>query len=76
MKTASLFARLGVPFLIALPIMALLIWSLVGREIRFLESTARAVARRSPDSLGPIEGAPVPAEIAPTIGHGLGSTRW
>ena len=59
--------RTLLPFLIALPIMGLLIWSLVGREIRFLESTARAVARRSPDSLGPIEGAPVPAEIEPLV---------
>ena len=55
------------PFVLALPLMGFLIWRLVGREVRFLEATARAVAQRSPESLEPIEGEAVPEEIAPLV---------
>ncbi len=55
------------PFVLALPLMGFLIWRLVGREVRFLEATARAVARRSPESLEPIEGEAVPEEIQPLV---------
>jgi two-component system OmpR family sensor kinase len=55
------------PYLIALPLMGFLIWRLVGHEVRFLESTARAVAKRSPRSLEPIGGRPVPEEIQPLV---------
>ncbi len=41
--------RTLIPFLVALPLMGWLVWRLVGREVRFLESTARAVSKRSPD---------------------------
>ncbi len=44
--------RMLIPFLVALPLMGLLIWRLVGRELRFLESTAQAVARRTPGFTG------------------------
>jgi two-component system OmpR family sensor kinase len=60
--------RTLIPFVVALPLMGWLIWRLVGREVRFLESTARAVAKRSPESLEPIEVSPVPEEIQPLIG--------
>ena len=59
--------RTLLPFVLVLPLMGVLIWRLVGREVRFLESTARAVARRSPESLDPIEGASVPPEIRPLV---------
>lgn len=59
--------RTLIPFLVALPLMGLLIWRLVGREVRFLEATAQAVARRSPESLAPIEGGDVPEEIRPLV---------
>ena len=55
------------PFVLALPLMGFLIWKLVGQEVRFLETTARAVARRSPESLEPIEGEAVPEEIRPLV---------
>ncbi len=55
------------PFLVALPLMGLLIWRLVGHEVRFLETTAKAVARRSPQSLEPIGGAVVPEEVQPLV---------
>jgi len=59
--------RTLVPYLIALPLMGLLIWRLVGHEVRFLESAARAVAKRSPRSLEPIEGRAVPDEVQPLV---------
>jgi two-component system OmpR family sensor kinase len=55
------------PFLLALPLMGVLIWRLVGREVRFLQSTAQAVARRTPESLDPIEDASVPEEVQPLV---------
>ena len=55
------------PFLLALPLMGFLIWRLVGQEVRFLQSTARAVARRTPESLEPIEDATVPEEVQPLV---------
>jgi len=59
--------RTLLPFLVALPLIGLLIWRLVGHEIRFLESTARAVAKRNPGSLEPIGGAVVPDEVQPLV---------
>ncbi len=60
--------RTLMPFLVALPLMGFLIWRLVGQEVRFLESTAHAVAKRSPESLEPIGGERVPEEIQPLVG--------
>jgi two-component system OmpR family sensor kinase len=59
--------RTLLPYLVALPLMGFLIWRLVGHEIRFLESTARAVAKRSPRSLEPIGGSIVPEEVQPLV---------
>ncbi len=59
--------RTLVPFLVALPLIGLLIWRLVGRELRFLESTAQAVARRTPEALEPIAGEAIPDEIRPLV---------
>ncbi len=58
--------RTLIPFLFALPLMGLLIWRLVGRELASLEGTAQAIARRTPESLEPITGA-VPDEIGPLV---------
>ena len=60
--------RTLVPFLVALPIMGWLIWTLVGREVKVLETTAQAVARRTPESLEPIEDRAVPEEVRPLVG--------
>jgi two-component system, OmpR family, sensor kinase len=59
--------RTLLPFVLVLPLLGLLIWRLVGREVRFLERTARAVASRSPESLAPIEDEAVPDEIRPLV---------
>jgi two-component system OmpR family sensor kinase len=63
--TASV--RTLMPFLAALPLMGFLIWVLVGRELKSLESTTQAIARRSPESLEPIETREVPEEIQPMV---------
>jgi len=59
--------RTLLPFVVALPLMGLLIWRLVGRELKPIETAAQAVARRSPQSLDPIENANVPVEIEPLV---------
>ncbi len=59
--------RTLLPFVVALPLIGLLIWRLVGRELRFVESTAEAIARRTPESVEPIGGEPVPDEIQPLV---------
>jgi signal transduction histidine kinase len=59
--------RTLLPFLLALPLMGFAIWRLVGREVRVLRSTAQAVARRTPESLEPIEAATVPEEVQPLV---------
>ena len=59
--------RTLLPFVVALPLMGLLIWRLVGRELKPIETAAQAVARRSPQSLDPIGTENVPVEIAPLV---------
>jgi two-component system OmpR family sensor kinase len=59
--------RTLLPFVVALPLMGLLIWRLVGRELRPIETAAQAVARRSPQSLEPIPARGVPVEIEPLV---------
>jgi two-component system OmpR family sensor kinase len=60
--------RTLVPFLVALPFMGWLIWVLVGREVKVLERTAHAVAKRTPESLDPIDSKAVPDEVQPLVG--------
>ncbi len=60
---AQAAGRTLLPFLVALPLMGLLIWRLVGRELAPLERTAEAVARRSPASLEPIPAGDAPEEM-------------
>ena len=60
--------RTLVPFLVALPFMGWLIWVLVGREVKVLERTAQAVAKRTPESLDPIDSKAVPDEVQPLVG--------
>jgi two-component system OmpR family sensor kinase len=60
--------RTLVPFVVALPVMGWLIWILVGREVRVLATTAKDVARRTPESLEPIASQAVPDEVQPLVG--------
>ncbi len=51
---ASMALRTVMPLLIALPILAVLIWLTIARGLRPLERVADAVARRSPSALEPL----------------------
>ena len=55
------------PFLLVLPLMGWLIWRLVGQEVRVLERTAQAIAKRTPESLDPIGSESVPEEVQPLV---------
>jgi signal transduction histidine kinase len=59
--------RTLLPFVLALPLMGFAIWRLVGREVRVLQSTAQAIALRTPESLDPIEPEAVPEEVQPLV---------
>ena len=59
--------RTLLPFLLAVPLMGFAIWRLVGHEVRVLQSTAQAIAQRTPESLDPIEPASVPEEVQPLV---------
>ncbi len=59
--------RTLLPFLLVLPVMGWLIWRLMGREVKVLETTAQAIARRNPESLEPIDAASVPEEVQPLV---------
>lgn len=59
-----------IPFILLLPLVALLIWLVVSRELRPLTDLAHSVARRTPDALDPIGEQGVPAEAWPLV-HSL-----
>ena len=56
------------PFLLLLPLLGLLVWFTVGRELRPLETVARAVSTRSASALEPLTTGPLPDEIRPLVG--------
>lgn len=64
---AGAAARTLLPFLVALPLIGLLIWRLVGRALAPLERTAVAVSRRNPGSLDPIDAGDAPEEMRPLV---------
>lgn len=53
------------PALVALPVMALLIWFGIGRGLQPLQRVTREVTRRAPDQLEPLREDDAPREIAP-----------
>ncbi len=55
------------PLAIFLPLFGALIWFSVGRALRPLKDLTRAVSRREPRNLSPVELNP-PAEVAPLVG--------
>ena len=55
------------PLLIALPVLALLIWFSVARGLRPLRVLGRQVAARHADNLAPIEAATAPNEVLPLL---------
>lgn len=59
--------RTLLPFLLALPVMGWLIWRVVGRETRGVSRAAQAIARRTPESLEPVDAGAVPEEVEPLV---------
>lgn len=55
------------PLLLALPVLALLIWLAVGQGLRPLRQVADEVERRAPDALDPVPSQGVPAEVGPVV---------
>jgi two-component system sensor histidine kinase QseC len=55
------------PLLVALPLLALLLWVAVRRGLRPLEALAADVGRRDPDNLAPLDAGRAPREVIPLI---------
>jgi two-component system, OmpR family, sensor kinase len=59
--------RILVPIVAAIPLFALLIWWLVGRELRPLGVIERALGTRAPSSLEPLPETGLPEEVRPMV---------
>lgn len=55
------------PFLLTLPVLAVLIWTGVGRGLAPLKRTAAEIGRRSPHQLDPLPVGGAPAELRPVV---------
>jgi two-component system OmpR family sensor kinase len=66
-RASATALRVLVPVLAAIPLLLLLIWALVGRELRPLESIAAAIRRRMPASLEPLPERGLPQEVKPMV---------
>ena len=55
------------PIVVALPLLGVLIWWLVGRSLRPLDRLGEQIARRGPDDLGPVGAKAMPAELKPLV---------
>lgn len=64
----SLALHTVVPLLLALPVLALLVWVTIARGLRPLDRVATAVARRSPALLEPLAESGLPREVRPLVG--------
>jgi two-component system OmpR family sensor kinase len=59
--------RILVPILASIPLLAALIWLLVGHALKPLEQIAAAIRRRAPSSLDPLPAAGLPDEALPMV---------
>jgi two-component system OmpR family sensor kinase len=64
---AAMALRALLPFIILIPILALLIWLVVGRSLAPLNRMAQDVSRRSPDALDPLVDDAYPPELLPIL---------
>jgi two-component system, OmpR family, sensor kinase len=60
---ASAALRTIFPFIVLLPLLALLVWFIIGRGLRPLETMANAVKSRSPSVLDPLPADRLPDEV-------------
>jgi two-component system OmpR family sensor kinase len=66
---AALALRAAAPIALLVPLLAALVWIVVGRGLRPLEAIARAVRQRHSASLAPLSTGGVPAELVPLVGE-------
>lgn len=59
----SVVGRTLAPLLVALPVLGVLVWWLVGRALRPLDQLRDELARRSPADLRPLQRGPLPREL-------------
>jgi two-component system sensor histidine kinase QseC len=64
---ARMIAGVLAPLLVALPLLALLLWIAVREGLRPLESLAADVGTREPDNLAPLDAGRAPREVVPLI---------
>jgi two-component system OmpR family sensor kinase len=64
----SMALRTVVPLLLALPVLALLIWLTIARGLAPLDRVAAAFERRSPALLEPLSESGLPREVQPLVG--------
>lgn len=65
--TNHIALRIGSPIAIALPLLTLLIYFGIGRSLLPLQKLTKAVVRRAPDNLEPIDASNAPSEILPLV---------
>lgn len=66
-RAAGLAARTLLPFALAMPALALLVWFIVGRALRPLAVLAGSLRTRGPQSLEPLPAAGLPDEVRPLV---------
>jgi two-component system OmpR family sensor kinase len=66
-RAAASALRVLVPVIVALPIIAVLIWLVVSRGLAPLTGLARSLAARGPRALGPLPEAGLPDEVRPLV---------
>ena len=66
-RASAMALRILVPVAASIPLFAVLIWLLVGYELRPLDALARAVRRREPSSLTPLSAQGMPEEVRPMV---------
>jgi two-component system sensor histidine kinase QseC len=64
---AAMARNLLLPLVVALPLLALLVWLVIERVLRPLRMLNREVAHRAPDHLAPIDVGRAPVEVAPLV---------
>ncbi len=66
-RASAMALRILLPIAAAIPLFGLLIWLLVGHELKPLETIARAIRKRVPSSLEPLPDAGLPDEVRPMV---------
>jgi two-component system OmpR family sensor kinase len=66
-RAARLALRTLAPFGVLMPVLALLIWWIVGRSLEPLKTVTRLVEARRPDTLEPLPVAGLPVEVQPLV---------